>query len=80
MRPLYDEFDEYDEFDFADTMAVSRIRRDMMRQQRRAASRRYLGPHDDGEFEEFGDYEDCEDYSDYNDDEFDAYAGLDLEH
>lgn len=80
MRPLYDELDEFDDFDFADSMAVSKIFRNQAREERRAASRRHLGPHDESDFEDYSDYEDYEDYSDYNDDEFDSYSGLDLEH
>ena len=72
--------DDYDEFEFADYAIVNRILREQMREERRFAARRALGPRDrsydddyDGD-EDYGD--DREDYGDYDDDEFDQYSGV----
>ena len=83
MRPTYDDFDD---FEFDDNDLVSRIIREQEREERRLASKRQRGTtlkrrqeYFDSQ-EEFSDLESYEDFSDYDDDEFDAYAGLDLDH
>jgi hypothetical protein len=76
MRPSYDDFDD---FDFADSLAVSRLLRDQQREERRLARRRFAGPGDEDSYEDYGSYDEYDEFDDYDDDEFDAYAGLDID-
>lgn len=74
--------DDYDEFEFADNAAVNRILREQMREERRFATRRALGPRDRGYIDDYDDdedYEDYDDYDDYDDEEFDEYSGIDTD-
>lgn len=83
MQPLYEEFDDFDDFDFSDTMAVERLLREQRREQRLLSRRRFRASHGPRQSDDELGYEDADDYidfDDYNDEEFDRYAGLDLEH
>lgn len=76
MRPLYDEFED---FDFADSPALSRIMREQRREERRFANRR----NDWRRTEEFFDsdeFDDVSEYTVYQEDEFDRYAGIEINH
>ena len=76
MRPLYEEFD-LDDFNFADSMAVSRIRRSLAREEKRAAGRHRTGPRTERDIDDYRDYRD---YGRHGEDEPDAWPGIDREH
>ena len=85
MRPLFDDFDE---FDFDDSPSVARLLREQRLEEARFTSRRAQGPKHKRQFDEYDDFEDLtddyddydEDYQDYDEREFDAYAGIGIEH
>jgi hypothetical protein len=84
MRPL---FEDIDEFDFDDSPHVARLLREQRLEESRYAGRKSAGPkykrpfdNNEDEYDEFDDYEDYEDYNDYDEREFDAYAGVGVDH
>lgn len=87
MRPLFEDFDT---FDFDDSPSVARLLREQRLEESRFASRKSHGPKhkrqfDKDEYEDFDDFDDFDDsydgdFDDYDEREFDAYAGIGVEH
>ena len=74
MRPL---FEDIDEFDFDDSPHVARLLREQRLEESRYAGRKSAGPKYK---RSFNNDEDEYDYDDYDEGEFDAYAGVGVDH
>lgn len=81
MRTLYEDLDEFD-LDFTDGAIEKQVLHEMLREQRRLASRRAYASgkkrkrddnYDDFDDDEYDDYDDFDDFDD--DDESDSYRG-----
>ena len=84
MRALFEDFDE---FDFDDSPHVARLLREQRIEESRYVGRKSTGPkykrpfnETEDEYDDFVDYEDYRDYDEYDEREFDAYAGVGVDH
>jgi hypothetical protein len=71
-------YDDSDEFDVDGHVSLSRILRELRREERRLAGRRNYGPGYDDDFLDYEDDKEYSDYDDYNEDEFDSYSGIEI--